>query len=417
MLERMTLEDQYGRAAADDMRILIVGAGIAGLTAAQMLRADGRNPVLIERSLDGAHEGYMLALMPMADAALDDLDVRDAYVKHSTPLARYGMRRHTGEPARVDSMSSILQVYGDYRGIERASLMDVLAQHGGGVTLGASVAAIAESQDGVTATIETREGRRDLEFDLVIAADGINSTTRGLVLAPQQVDVVDTEWGGWVAWIAPDADMDLAEELWGAGFFIGSYPVLDRIGVFIGGPNSRTARGPRRFVDDVRGKLNTVAPRVERTFETVVNASDPYYWPMTDCRAPSWVCGRVVLLGDAAAGFMPTAGIGAGMAMESAWVLTRILRHAQRDTLAPLLAAYERTQRPRVAAAQETSRRLAGLMFRQNTVLARLRDLATKMISVDRAIRPILRLLQSPPDPDGIADAALSEHHGRTTAA
>jgi 2-polyprenyl-6-methoxyphenol hydroxylase-like FAD-dependent oxidoreductase len=49
--------------------------------------------------------------------------------------------------------------------------------------------------------------------------------------------------------------------------------------------------------------------------------ADMFYWRLDDCRAPSWRAGRVALLGDSACGFLPTAGIGASMAMESAAVL------------------------------------------------------------------------------------------------
>lgn len=409
MLETMTVDEQYALAANDELRVLIVGAGMAGLTAAQLLRAEGRNPVLIERSADGAHEGYMLALMPMVDAALDELGVREEYNAHSTPLARYGMRSHTGRAVRVDSMTSFLAEYGDYRGIDRGALMDVLTAKGGGVTLGTTVAALDQTPDGVTVTLATDGQQAELEFDLVIAADGIHSDTRKLVLDENAVEVVDTGWGGWVVWIPTDSDGDLGEELWGAGFFLGSYPVLDRIGVFLGGAHADTAAGPDRFVAAVRRKLTTISPRVETALQTVANTTDPYYWPMADCRAPSWVHGKVVLVGDAAAGFMPTAGIGAGMAMESAWVLSRMLRYADRGTLDPILAAYEEAQRPRVEAAQKNSRTLAKLMFRQSRLLARLREVAMRLVSVDIALKPIQRLLQSPANPDAIAKSAVAK--------
>jgi len=84
----------------------------------------------------------------------------------------------------------------------------------------------------------------------------------------------------------------------------------------------------------VRGQLRTTSPRIDRAL-------------------------AAVLLGDAAAGFLPTAGIGAGMAMKSAWVLARMLSHAPEVDLTALLAEYERTQKPRVEAAQGSSRALA----------------------------------------------------------
>ena len=67
-----------------------------------------------------------------------------------------------------------------------------------------------------------------------------------------------------------------------------------------------------------------------------------------------------------------------------------------------MLTAYETAQRPRVETAQDTSRSLARLMFSESRLLATLRDVALRMITVERAIRPITELLATPP----VADAA-----------
>ena len=157
---------------------------------------------------------------------------------------------------------------------------------------------------------------------------------------------------------------------------------------------------------------------------------DPYFWPLKDVRASRWTTNRTVLLGDAAAGFLPTAGVGAGMAIESAWVLARMLlatlttaepgragpvpspdlaerRQVTSADLAAVLTAYETAQRPRVETAQDTSRSLARLMFSESRLLATLRDVAFRVLTVERAIRPILTMLDHPPTPEAEARAAL----------
>jgi salicylate hydroxylase len=407
MLKATTIHQQYEQARKDNIRVLIVGAGVAGITAAQMLRRDGRHPVLIERNKDEGHPGYMLALMPMVDQALEDLGVREHYRQNSIPLGRYGFHAHKGRMLRVDSMSSILDRFGDYRGIARGKLIETLTSAGCHVSFNTTVTGLAESSTGTTVTFETGGESYQFEFDLVIIADGIHSSTRDLVLGGSTVDVVDTKWGGWVVWAPEDINMDLGEELWGSGFFLGIYPVKGELGVFLGGPRADTKVGPASFVADVRRKLTTTSPRLESTLKAITREPEPYYWSLKDCRAPTWAIGRTVLLGDAAAGFLPTAGIGAGMAMESAWVLTRILRHAQRDTVVSLLQAYEKAQRPRVEAAQNTSRRLAGLMFHRSGTLAALRDVMMRIVSVETAIKPIQKLLANQPNPDRVAKDAL----------
>src|SRR5699024_5846852 len=125
-LHSTTLETQIDQSRHDPLRVLVVGAGIAGLTAAPLLRGAGLHPIVVERARPGADEGYMLALMPMVEAALRDLDVWEPYRNASTALRRFRLRSRTGAVLRTDSMTSMLQRYGDYRGISRGRLMDVL---------------------------------------------------------------------------------------------------------------------------------------------------------------------------------------------------------------------------------------------------------------------------------------------------
>ncbi|HEU4782729.1 MAG TPA: NAD(P)/FAD-dependent oxidoreductase [Ktedonobacterales bacterium] len=409
MLNAVSVETQYMRTQEDDLRVLIVGAGIAGVTAAQILRRDGRHPTLIERNKDQGHPGYMLALLPMVDPALDDLDVHDHYRQNSTLLARYGLHTHTGRLLREDSMASLFAQYGDYRGIGRGELIETLSAHGCDVAFATTATALAEGASEVNVTLTTGDVARQYVFDVVIVADGMHSSTRKLALGGRPVTVVDTQWGGWVVWAPNDEDTDLVDEFWGAGYFLGVYPVQGRLGVFLGGSNEDTNAGAAAFVADVRHRLNIVAPRTDRALTAVASDPDPYYWPMTDCRAPVWANGHTVLLGDAAAGFLPTAGVGAGMAIESAWVLTRILRHANTNNIAALLKAYEVSQRPRVESAQDNSRSLARLMFQQSTALAVVREVAARLISLQTALKPIQRLVASQPNPDAIAAAVVAE--------
>jgi 2-polyprenyl-6-methoxyphenol hydroxylase-like FAD-dependent oxidoreductase len=419
MLDSVPVDQQYASASGDDLRILIVGAGIAGVTAAQLLRKAGRNPVLIERNVDGTHPGYMLALMPMVDGVFDDLLIRTAYRLHSVAFDSYGLHSHRGRMIRVDPIAGILDRYGDYRGIARGELLEVLATGGCPVAFGTTVGAIGEAagaidESGAPVRVALESGGRacDFLFDLIIVADGLHSSTRERVPGGREAGVVDTGWGGWVVWAPEDDKMNLGEELWGAGFFYGVYPVKRRLGVFLGGPLEDTRPGPRQFVVAVREKLTDIDPRMESCLNAVATADDPFFWPLNDCRSPQWAFGRTILLGDAAAGFLPTAGIGAGMAMESAWVLARMLRHANSGNIETLLHAYEAAQRPRVETAQQASRSLARIMFRQSRLLAVLRELAMRFVSVEAALKPIQKLLADKPDPDRIAREALRSTAG-----
>lgn len=396
MFTEATLPDQLQANAGDPLRILIVGAGIGGTTAAQLLRARGLHPVLIDRVTSFDDAGYMLALMPMVDGAIDALGVRDAYVKASTPVDRYRVLNHHGVQIREDSLGDLLRDYGDYRGISRGALLGVLTEAGAPVTLGTTVRSLNDGDASAHVRFDTPDGAAEATFDAVIIADGIHSHTRRFTPGGTGINETITGWGGWVVWADADGDTDLGEEMWGDGFFVGSYPVDGAIGAFIGGPREDTAVGPQAFVDSIRARLNSRTPRLDHILDSVSAADEPFYWVLDDVRTRQWASGRTVLLGDAAAGFLPTAGIGAGMAMESAWVLCGTIVDATSASIGVALSAFEAEQRPRVESAQANSRQLAGLMFRRSTLLAHARNLAMRMMTIETALGPIKKLLQKP---------------------
>jgi 2-polyprenyl-6-methoxyphenol hydroxylase-like FAD-dependent oxidoreductase len=199
-------------------------------------------------------------------------------------------------------------------------------------------------------------------------------------------------------WAEPDDATDLYEECWGAGFFVGVYPLKGRVGVFVGGLRPATVAGAGAFVDRLRRQLRESGPRVDRALTAIATARDVHSWSLTDVRAATWSAGRIGPVGDAAAGFLPTAGVGAAMAMESAAVLGRSLSEATAGSVAETLRRYESRQRPRVQAAQQNSRVLARLMFRRPRPVAVARDAAARFVTLDRALAPIRRLLADRPD-------------------
>jgi 2-polyprenyl-6-methoxyphenol hydroxylase-like FAD-dependent oxidoreductase len=117
---------------------------------------------------------------------------------------------------------------------------------------------------------------------------------------------------------------------------------------------------------------------------------------MSDVRAPRWNAGRVALVGDAAAAFLPTAGIGASMALESAAVLADEVSRSDAAHVADALALYARRRRRRVLAAQQQSRWLARLVFVRSRALCALRDRALRRVSLRRMIGPIYEQLETP---------------------
>lgn len=391
---------QVDTARTDRLRVLIVGAGVAGVTAARTLRAHGLHPVLVERAHPGGDEGYMLGLMPFVDPVLEDLGARARYLERSVGMHHYRLHGASGAVLKDYSLDEAIGRFGDYRGIERGELLSVLGLEALPVAYDTTLTALEQDAARVHVTLDEAGTRSEADFDAVVVADGLHSSTRRLVVAPGEVDGYDTGWGGWVAWASADDGQDRYEETWGTGSFVGLYPVPGRLGVFVGGPNETTAEGAAAFTRRVERHLRHVDDRCARALRAVAATPDAYYWAMSDVRCRRWTVGRVALLGDAAAGFLPTAGVGAAMAMESAAVLGRELAACQAVSVPNALDAYERTQRPRVQTAQDNSRQLARLMFRRGRLVTGVRDTLTWFVGVKTALGPIRKLLaQRGPSP------------------
>jgi 2-polyprenyl-6-methoxyphenol hydroxylase-like FAD-dependent oxidoreductase len=115
---------------------------------------------------------------------------------------------------------------------------------------------------------------------------------------------------------------------------------------------------------------------------------------MEDCRATQWFSKRVVLLGDSSTAFLPTAGIGASMAMNSASVLADELSRTDVEYLALALEKYVIRQKERVEMAQKNSRFLAKLMFQNSLSTSVVRNYLVKMYSLQGLLKGIGKIMR-----------------------
>ena len=122
------------------------------------------------------------------------------------------------------------------------------------------------------------------------------------------------------------------------------------------------------------------------------HASDDtvYPWPMVDQKAEAWIHGRVALVGDAATGFLPTAGVGASNAIKSAAVLADELGRADVTTIPLALDLWAKRVRARVEANQAASRTLAKMMFVKGHTVAKVRDVMLKHYPVEKVAKDVL---------------------------
>ncbi|MEZ5395012.1 MAG: FAD-dependent monooxygenase [Bryobacterales bacterium] len=325
----------------------------------------------------------MLGLWPLGYRVLHGLGLYERFANESLEGNQYEVRDNHGDLVKHWSMAPIAERFGPTLSCTRPQLVKLLHGHLGesAVRFGETVEEIEQHGDVVEARISN--GTQET-FDLVVGADGLHSQVRQLVFGDQPY--FHTHWGGWVWWSdLPTCPKETFVEHWGAGRFLGAYPTRDGVGIFAGAPEGDDFERPgagRR--ERIRRRFEGMGELVDRWLEDVPDdEAEMFFWKLSDVRSQEWVRGRVVLLGDSAAAFLPTAGVGASMAMESAAVLADELSRTDTRFLPHALSLYVKRRKSRVESIQDDSRRLARAMFVKSATIAHIRDLATKFYSLE----------------------------------
>ncbi len=382
------------------MRVAVVGAGIGGLVLAAGLQRDGHDVRVHERRADAGALGAGLTLSGNAFAALDAIGLGErvrAVTGAGVAGLRAGQRRPSGRwmttlpPAAVASLRSV------HRADLHRALLDALRD--GTLRTGA---AASVSPDGAP-VLRTPGGAE--EFDLVVAADGLRSSSRSAL-------GLDTglRRAGYLAWRGVTAGaLDVggqAGETWGRGQRFGVVPLPDgRVYWFA------TAAAPPGPADGAADDLDALRERFGTWHDPVpacLAATPPgavLRHDVHDLRRPlrSFVVDRTVLLGDAAHAMTPDLGQGAGQAIEDAATLVVLLRGARGGgDLRPALARYDRDRRRRTSRVARRSRSVGAVGQLAHPLAVAVRDAALSATPgpvLARAAEPLQRW--APPRPAG----------------
>ena len=374
-------------------RVLISGAGVAGPALAYWLGRYGADATVVEIAPALRTSGFAVDFR--GPTHLDVLKKMGVLDELRAVQTHGGAMRVVDENGRL-----IFEMPAEFAGgdieVYRRDLSRVLYERSAGraeYRFGDAIAALADAADGVHVDFSRGASQR---FDLVIGADGMISGVRRLAFGPEQRYV--RHLGYYLAgWDMPNAlDVDTVPQM---------YNVPGRM-AGIGADRRDPARAgaqvvfaaplvPDYWQDPDRQKALIVKTfgdlgwYVPALLDGLRQASELYFDSISRVSVPTWVTGRMALLGDAAWG-VTLGGMGVGTGLVGAYVLAGELAAAHGDHRAGF-AAYQQRMRQYAARWQRgtnTGKLLApatalGLWTRNN--LLRTRLVQKMMISSTKA--------------------------------
>lgn len=363
---------------------------------AALLERRGMTSTIYERAPDFEHAGYMLGLYSLGSRVFHGLGLYEKFVNGSVPMDYYEVHDGEGDLIKRYSMAPVTERFGKIYTTTRPDLVKLLFSGLQSTPVHFSTAVETVRQRDGEVQVGLANGET-VTCDLLVGADGIHSRVRRELFGDQPE--FKTGWGGWVWWADPSTqETDTVAEFWGAGRFLGAYPTNRGVGLFAGAPldGQYEKPGPGR-ADRIRERFAGMGERVDGFLADLPgDEADLFFWKLADVRSSGWIDGHVALMGDSAAGFLPTAGVGASMALESAAVLADELTRTDVDGLPHALALFAKRRRKRAETIQTDSRKLARMMFVKSATMAAIRDYATRFYSIESLARELARALDEP---------------------
>jgi FAD-dependent urate hydroxylase len=325
------------------LRILVVGAGIAGLGAARALRQRGFAADIVERDPAWTHTGAGIYLPGNAARALRALGLESAVAERGSLIRHQRLCDHRGNLLADIDLAALWGDVGPCLALHRADLHAVLASHADPVPVRMGVSLQGLSQQDESVTVEFDDGSAG-RYDLVLGADGIHSQVHRLVVGANLVRPA-----GQVAWrfvTKCPPEVTTWTVLLGREVTFLAVPIgRGQVYCYCDTPADSTPRPEGDVTGRLAELLTGFAAPVPAILDTLGPAGAVQVGPIEEVILDRWSRGSVLLVGDAAHAMSPNMAEGAAMALEDGLVLAGCL--ASGRGIAQTVATFQARRRPR----------------------------------------------------------------------
>lgn len=346
------------------MQVLVVGASMAGLSAAYWFERFGASVTVIERCAGLRRGGAPIDVRGQALTTASRMGILDAVrAQRVHPTGPATVLGADGAPQASIDLTWFANESEDDVEISRDRLNDLIMASIGpraSFRFDTTITALHSDREAVTATASDGTQQR---WDLVVGADGLHSTVRRLAFGPEEeylrhlglyvalADLDPTQaWQaamynvpGLMVAIRADGDVPLAYLLFRSSRLDYDY---------------RDLRAQRAIVAGVlEGHRVWELPRLR---EALRDPDSPgfYFDSLSQTRMRTWSRGRVALIGDAAHCASLLSGMGTSLAMTAAEALAEevcgVSASSSLEDMSAALRRFETRQRPLVDKAQHS---------------------------------------------------------------
>lgn len=347
----------------ESKKILVSGASISGPALAYWLSRYGDKVTVIERSKTFRTGGQNVDIEGTAQHIIKMMGLEEKIGEKNTREVGVEFMGDAGRPlARLpkDAVGSLTTTYEILRG-ELARILYDKTKDACDYRLGTFITALNQHDDGISVTFN--DGSTE-QFDLVVSAEGVGSSTRQLVMEDDISFRYLGVYAGYFRVPRSPEDRDWAQIHHGkGGAFTLLRPVHDNdTTVLVTFPHKQFDAGDtggvaqkKMLTDALRGAGGPSA----RILANLDHDPDFYLGPMSQVIAPAWSKGRFVLTGDAA--WCPSAYTGQGtpFALIGAYVLAGELKN--QPTYRAAFESYEKVMRSFVAGGRRAHPRVIRL--------------------------------------------------------
>lgn len=383
----------------DHLPVVVVGAGIAGLTLSLCLARAGVRVIVIDRAQELREVGAGLQLSPNASAILFHLGLGSALdatgIRPEAIAIRDGASGHL--IVRLPLGEATVERYGaPYIVIHRADLQGTLLaaveqEPRVSLHLGVDIDSLQEDEAGVT--VFGREAGQPVEFrgGVLVGADGVRSMVRETVMGGGPA--VYTGRTAWRATFKAEGFVAQSFRHNETGLWLGRQAHLVHYAIDAGREINLVAAIDDVWNDDgwdVPGDPKQIQAAFARWPEPVrklIAMPESWRkWALYEApRDTPWTRGRAVLIGDAVHGMAPFVAQGAAMAIEDARVLSGVLASGTGGDVEERLSDFAERRKARTDKVAAAARR-NGRIYHLGGAAAKARNLGMRALGAERLI-------------------------------